>query len=62
MYFVRKWSIIFQGVSSKSLVRACSTECFTSDDFVLLGYEPTSLELLKMKMYIRSCRRDSNAL
>jgi len=62
MCFVPKWIIIFQGVSSKSLVRACLTECCTSEDFVLLGYEATSLELLKMKKYVLSSRRDSNAL
>ena len=43
MHFVRKWIIIFQGVSSNSLLRACSIECFNSEDSVLLGYEATSL-------------------
>jgi hypothetical protein len=56
MCFVPKWIIIFQGVSSKSLVGACLTECCTSEDFVLLGYEAASLELLKMK---KVCSFDS---
>jgi hypothetical protein len=46
----------------KVLVRARSTECFASEDFVLVGYEATALEFLKMKRYAGSNCRDSNTL